>query len=286
MGISGNEGKAMISYDGIIWENVPDTPEIAEPVSTYGLNVFVVAGRTNVGYSSDFVNWTVNPLSLTSYDKSDAIVYNDGKFVIFNGENYRKSADLENWTTGTITTAPFVTVDAAYGNGRYVGISNNGPKSVMSFDGETWQEGTLPSAITYTSISYGNGYFIAFGYGTNKCAISVNGLDWTEKTIPATGLWNSTFGEGKFVAINESISNTTIYSDDNGETWNLGGNLPSVALWTTITYFKGKFVAVPKYGTTTTNPLIGAISYDGITWSSMTLSARYQWGVITARPSS
>ena len=111
-------------------------------------------------------------------------------------------------------------------------------------------------------------------------------MDWTEKTIPATGLWNSTFGEGKFVAINESVSNTTIYSDDNGETWNLGGNLPSVALWSTITYFKGKFVAVPKYGPTTTNPLIGAISYDGITWSSMTLSARYQWGVITARPSS
>jgi hypothetical protein len=67
---------------------------------------------------------------------------------------------------------------------------------------------------------------------SNTTAVfSHDGITWMAAIMPVSTPWrNVTYGDGKFVAVASSNSNTTAYSAD-GNTWTEGPDLPSSAYW-------------------------------------------------------
>ena len=111
--------------------------------------------------------------------------------------------------------------------------------------GKDWWEITLPSSVSWYSVTYGNGKFVAVAYDSDKAAYSTDGITWTLATLPSSAYWRSvTYGDGKFVAVAGGINydNRVAYSED-GITWTLA-TLPSSVGWYSVTYGNGKFVAV------------------------------------------
>jgi hypothetical protein len=176
------------------------------------------------------------------------------------------------------TTVPTLTITD--GASRFVAISNSGNSAyaVPTALGANWTAGgALPSA-NFTGLAWGNGVYVAVGgTGTTpSCASSADGAaSWVSRSIPGsvtyssvawgpTGYSTTATNIGLFVAISTG-SNVTAYSI-NGTTWTQGGNLPSSATWTSITWGNGRFVAVASSSTKV------AYSYDGgATWRDSTV---------------
>ena len=165
------------------------------------------------------------------------------------------------WTARSQPGSHFLS-DVAYGAGRYVAVSDNGPIKV-STDGEVWT--TLPAAQLQSksiySLVYANKRFVGVGY-RGLIMTSTDGLTWTEQVSGTDQSLNAiTYGEGYFVAVGEN----TILTSANGLTWTkqVSG---TQNYFTDITYGGGQFVAVGIYGLVQTSP-------DGLTWTKRTLPA-------------
>lgn len=63
----------------------------------------------------------------------------------------------------------------------------------------------------------------------------------------------------------------TLYSDDDGVTWQNGGSLPSSGEWTRVAYGGGVWVAIKRSSSA------AAYSSDGISWTAATLPASVAW---------
>ena len=73
--------------------------------------------------------------------------------------------------------------DIAYGNNRFVIVSNNNNRGALSVDGgDTWSEITLPSGA-YSSIAYGQGVFGATRTDSTNVAYSEFGNEWQEISV-------------------------------------------------------------------------------------------------------
>jgi hypothetical protein len=162
-----------------------------------------------------------------------------------------------------------------YGNGKFVAVAYDSDKAAYSTDGITWTLATLPPSVNWYSVTYGNGKFVAVAGGI-RAAYSTDGINWAAATLPSSASWYSvTYGNGKFVAV-ASNSDKAAYSTD-GITWTLA-TLPSSAYWRSVTYGDGKFVAVAG-GINYDNRV--AYSEDGITWTLATLPSSVGWYSVT-----
>jgi len=176
------------------------------------------------------------------------------------------------------TSTPTITItDLA---AKFVAISGTTATAYLapSSIGSAWTAGNgLPTA-GFTGLAYGNGVYVAVGIysGTSAIASSTDGITWVNRTAPgvATQVYSSVaFGQmgpgssatttGMFVAVT-SGSNVTAYST-NGVSWVAGGNLPSVASWSSVTYGNGRFVAVASGSNLTAYSNNG-----GVTWYAST----------------
>ena len=234
--------------------------------ATYGKDKWVVVGALNnssllhypAEYSSDGINWRAadwTPDSLTALDFRDV----DFLDVTYNPDN-----------------------DEFYA----VGTTNDGPQTIFgkSSDGITWEVVYAPFDIYTRGIAYGNGKYVCVGSsGTEKFGYSPDGINW----IAATPNWLNNerfykvaFGNGRFVAVSESNSNSgqaaAAYSDDGGRTW-FKSNLQA-GEWHNITFGDGKFVAVNEEavdGSTAARPKTEhhfAVSTNGIDWEYSSLN--------------
>ena len=67
--------------------------------------------------------------------------------------------------------------------------------------------------------------------------------------MPSADVWRGvTYGNGYFVAIQQSATTTNAYST-NGITW-IAGTMPSAGSWFNVAFGNGYFVAVQNSGTT------------------------------------
>ena len=165
------------------------------------------------------------------------------------------------------TSTPTVTITDT--NAKFIatanGVINTAYQSAASL-GSTWNAGGSMPGTSFVAVTYGTisstPTWVAVG-GTNSAASSSDGLSWISKVIPALGLGtyvSVAYGAGYFVAISNNTA--TAYSL-NGNTWTVGGNLPSAQNWNSVTFGNGRFVAVSGTGTAT------AYSIDfGVTWTS------------------
>ena len=92
-----------------------------------------------------------------------------------------------------------------------------------------------------------------------------------QAAMPSTASWNSvTYGNGKFVAVDDSNYSTKAAYSEDGITWT-ATTMPDKASWNFVTYGNGKFVAVAD------NSHIAAYSEDGIAWTKTTVPISKPW---------
>ena len=220
----GHNGVAAKTTDGITW-TLMSLPNHDYTSVAYGDGAWVAVslGGDKGARSVDLDTWTEITLP-TGSDWID-IEYGKGLFVAVSSSNSSNSEtaysdDLgQTWTEGNFAGGCEA---ISYGNNRFVAIeggfvgSNN---SFISFDGITWQVGSLPSADEWTDVTYGQGLFVAVAKDAGSCALSEDGLHWESNTLSGGSSWKSiTFGNnpditGRFIAISGGDSAGTAIKD-------------------------------------------------------------------------
>jgi hypothetical protein len=183
-----------------------------------------------------------------------------------------------NWTPVSSSNLPVALLlrGVAYGDGKFVAVGNNGSLSstqciAYSYDGNTWETGSLPTLSRLINITYHQGLFIAVGETGGRFYYSKDGLEW----FPGIGAVNNiqygiTYGQDKFVAV--GLTGDRFKYSYNGKEWfstthNTSLNLPFIS----VTYGNNKFVAVAD--TPDTGSI--AISEDGLNWTQINRPAGF-----------
>jgi len=180
----GNGGNQLLrSTDGgVSWSQLTMAFPIGAEYGAYGNGVHVIAGDGDAARSTNNgVTWTQH--TKTARTPTDMVWAGD-RFVFFSiGVHVQWSLDGQVWTE--VSTASGIK-KAAYGNGVLVAcICVNTASYVYSLDnGQTWNNGTLPSAQTWTSIAFGVDRFMIMsgGSGNTIAYQSVDGINWTATT--------------------------------------------------------------------------------------------------------
>lgn len=268
------------SSDGINWTQSQTLESNIWKGLTYGGDKFVAvaeSGTNRVTYSATGTG--ENQQALTFTDNKDLANFRDGDAVnkgtvssIDAGNNKMTVDPISGAWTSSSATENNGWRSIIYGNGKYVSIADNGTNRVMwSDDATSWTAASAAENNAWNSVTYGEIYdgakrFVAVaGNGTNRVMYSDDGVNWTIVTSTianATNDWQSvTYGNGKFVAVQYTGSNT-MYSTD-GITWSSGSGTIQPNGWTSVTYGNGKYLAVAATGT---NRVM--YSNDGIGWTS------------------
>jgi hypothetical protein len=246
-------------------------------------------------------SWKLLPQALPKADYWEPAPYIDGKFMAISSENILRSTDGKTWTLGgkpgglpTAIThgagkymvvgssyAPYVSADGvrwtqtaslpaafrangvAYGNGRFVVISDSEARAAYSTDGHNWTAATLPvgpgTSRFWKSIAFGNGKFVAASgnNGTSTVVVaSSDGITWTAGSMPVVGFWKVRFLKDKFIATGGSGG--LAYSTD-GLNWTKA-TMPHHS-YEDVAYGNGTYVAISSTGTR------AAVSKNGISWT-------------------
>lgn len=135
-------------------------------------------------------------LNQTNYDKHLFYMTSDG----FNLRYMAK--ELGVWQISTTSLASDEYCGIAYGNGKFVVVSDTGTgNAYYSTDGNTWNPCTGISGIL-NSVAYGNNRFVAVGEAT--AFYSSNGISWTAITT-TDDFRGIAYGNGRFIAVGDAV---------------------------------------------------------------------------------
>ena len=150
-------------------------------------------------------------------------------------------------------------ISIAYGNGRFVAISQN-HKIAYSDDGINWNF-LSDLSFNMNSIEYGNGKFIMVGSGIY---VSSNGIDWSHMSSPYYG-GKIKYLNNKFIFLGDDSSGDGVGGISvDGITWSYGSlNSPLGSLWIDVAYGAGYYVAISNSTSSKSS-----YSVDGVTWVS------------------
>ena len=252
-------------------------------------------------YSSNGSDWLASPLPSSGNWKS--IAAGDNKFVAvkFNSANAILSTDGISWSSTALPSTSnwnSVTYGLAENNstGLFLAVSGQSDAGAYTLDGATWLSTTLPNVGDSTQsewkdVAYGKGKFVAIANSSN--AVAVGSYNSATATWTWTGVivevqdstpedWSSiAYGNNRFVIV--STSGDVSYSFDGVQWYTSSAGMPQAAstemYWKQLRYGQGVFFAVCETSTGTTTTF-AATSYDGIVWTSRTLTANQRWGVI------
>jgi len=216
--IAVGDGVSAISTDGISWA-LAGAPSLSYTGVAYGDGVWIAVasgGDTAVKSTDDGDTWTT--ITLPSGSDWSAITYGKGKFVAIAesaSSNTESAYSADGGDTWTESSMPGGAYAITFGNNRFVAIeggfegSNN---SFISFDGETWVQGNLPTADNWQDITYGQGLFVAVAEDSGSCAVSEDGIRWESETLSGSSEWSTVaFGNsentGRFIVISRNTGN-------------------------------------------------------------------------------
>jgi hypothetical protein len=223
----------MVSKDGVAWSTQtgpPGTPQQAGHPSlvgdwtgiTYGHGLFVaVSSVGTVVSSTNGISWVRQ--FWRPQDDFTSITYGDGRFIA---------------------------VDAAEGD---VMMSLNGLQWSLIRQPLTGALSPPAGGLHFSAVTYGNGNFVAFGSssGAGYVATSVYGYVWSlHQYSPAQSISTAAYGCGSFVAAGQASDSTSPFiSSSTGAQWTSSDvATPVAALWTSIAYGTGRYVAVDAAG--------------------------------------
>jgi len=272
-----------------------------EGTASSGRFVMTPNNGSSSAYSSNGSNWLSSPLPFNGNWSS--IAYGNYKFVAvqYNSSNAVLSTNGISWTTTTLpSTATWNSV--VYGlatdntTGVFLAVSSSTLDAAYTLDGTNWLTTTLPTIGDSTlnewkDVAYGKGKFVAIANSSNAVAVgSYNATTtlwtWTSSVVEVQDSspedWSSiVYGNGRFVTV--STSGDVSYSFDGLQWYTTSAGMPQPSAtemyWKQIRYGQGVFFAVCE--TSTAGPTtFAATSYDGIVWTSRTLTESHRWGVI------
>lgn len=254
----GASGTLVTSLDGITW-----TTRTSNTTSgIYGAAYYSTGGKFLVAAQDNFLASTDGGVSWTSTGLPSgnlrALVYAGGQLVgVGNRGSIATSSDGINWQVRQTNTARAFR-DFAYGNGRYVGVSQSNATCAFSTDGVTWFASTVDlSNRALNSIAYGNGLFAAVG--STLILTSAGDGPWINRTPVGSFTLNGVaFGNGVFVAVGNS---GTIYRSIDAVIWSAVTSTGTANTLNAVAYGAGMFVAAGAGGTVVTS------SDGGVTWS-------------------
>jgi len=260
---------ARYSSDGETWTSFDLPADGNWKCLAAGDNKFVaiVNNSSDAASSTNGVDWTLRSMPASrlwngvAYGKPSTV--SQGIFVAVAGNlnSAAYSANGTSWTSSTMPTFGDSTlnewVDITFGLNRFVAIANSGnvaATGVWNGTTLTWTGNRMDvvddsSAKDWVSVAYGNKRFVAIS-STGDVAYSFDGLDWLPATLPTqdgstTHNWKQIrYGQGVFFAVGDTGAKTV--------------------------------GAEPTTGPTT----FAATSYDGIVWTTRTLSSEQNWGVV------
>lgn len=265
-----------------------------------GRFVAISSGGSAALYSSDGIDWT--SFNMPTSGDWNCIAGGNNRFVAIctNSSVAASSLDGINWATRTMP-ANRLWNSVVYGGGIFVAVAGNLDSGAISTDGTTWTLTTLPDIGDSTfnewvDIAYGRQTFVALSNSGNFVATGIynsvsNTIAWTARVIDViadstTRSWKSiAYGNNRFVAL--SNTGEVAYSFD-GTLWYLA-SMPTqdgstAHNWKKIRYAQGVFFAVGDSGSrnvgadTTLGPTtFAATSFDGVVWTSRTLSSEESW---------
>lgn len=187
-------------------------------------------------------------------------------------ESYENSAigSAETWYLKSIAANPYRGI--AYGNGKFVAVSNGSFSIMHSSDGVTWTSATVGS-FGLSDVVFANGKFVAVGGELSgstlitNIQVSTDGVTWTRYTPSfQIQLKAITYGNGLFVAVANSGAVNRLATSPDGINWTQ--RTPAANNdWQSVAYGNGKFVAISSNGTNRT-----MYSTDGINWTGIAVT--------------
>lgn len=182
--------------------------------------------------------------------------------------SYENSAigSAETWYLNSISANPFSGI--AYGNGKFVAVSNGSTNVLHSNDGITWASVTVGS-FGLSDVIYADGKFVAVGAEFSgvdlitNVEVSTDGINWTRYNpfTNAISPKSITYGNGLFVAVANGGSNRVMTST-NGVSWTVRSVLGNDDSWQSVAFGNNTFVAVSNSGNHR-----NMYSTDGINWT-------------------
>jgi len=265
--------------------------------------LFIATATTGDVYviSQDGETWETANLPFAGNYR--CLAWGENTFVAI-ANNTNRAYTSTNGITWTLRTLPVSRqwIDMTYGDGIFVAIAANQDSAVWSTNGVTWNSTTIPdfgdsSSNQWVSIAYGNGKFVVIANSANASALGIYDsgagvINWTTQVVEVDDStpkdWTSVaYGNGRFVAV--SSTGDVTYTFD-GILWVTTSNgMPSQdgstqMNWKKVKYAQGVFFAICDTGSRTIgdDPTTGptnyaATSYDGIVWTSRTLSKTTSW---------
>jgi len=248
---------AAYSRDGINW-TAANLGEVADWCDiAYGNGTFVAIAESDSASAFRAVStnggstWSTTSLA----NGAKAIAYGGTRFVEVEGNFSNTVAYSTSGVAWTVTTLPSNNdstesnwVDIAYGNGRFVAISDSSAMAAYSLDGITWTKSNLPAIYEWSSIGYAQGLFYVTSLG-DYAASSPDGVTWTLR-------------DGSTAQLNVTATAKDTISASYTETATL-----TSGTWTAVIHDGTKFLAVGYSGAAG----LYATSTTGTTWTNSTL---------------
>jgi hypothetical protein len=264
-----NSGTNRVMYsinEGTSWISISVTQNSWKSIA-FGNKTFVAiadSGTNRIMYSIDAINWTYMPTP--EQNTWEQIIYNNDLFVAISSDGINRliySIDGINWSTAKIPLKKWKSI--TYGNGTYVGVTNNDDNITLKFKIFSPIQKKLNNninSIYFNTISFTNNLFFGISLVDNTNWYSYNGTLWIPLYNPQKNTWKKfIYGNNLYLAISSDGDNRVITSNDLID-WNLVV-VPHNS-WQDIVYNNNLFVAVSSDGN---NRVI--YSNDGFNWTSV-----------------
>ncbi|MEJ8305054.1 X2-like carbohydrate binding domain-containing protein [Saccharibacillus sacchari] len=215
---NGFYGTVYTSPDAATWTKQLYEREFLASNSEFINGKYFLFGNEGISISNTGSNWAYK-WGGTFRD----MLYDGSKYVAAgvwgsNGAIWT-STDLSVWTPHTFAGDVGSFKSVAYGNGKYVAVTENyhsATKVAVSNNGTTWNiYSSLSGNEQLTDVIYANGMFVAIGQGGSNQAVietSADGITWTSASLPVTSLNTIsaiTYANNQFVALGNAFDPNT-----------------------------------------------------------------------------
>jgi photosystem II stability/assembly factor-like uncharacterized protein len=129
---------------------------------------------------------------------------------------------------------------AAFGNGTFVVVGDDGLVMTSTDNGATWTQRITGSSDSLTSVAVSGSTIVAVGYYGTVVRSGDGGATWSQSWPTELDLYSVTAGNGTFVAVGDA--GEIIASTDGGATWTFATSGTSAVLHG-VAYGNGTFVA-------------------------------------------
>ena len=215
---TGSNRAAYSTNDGANWTNANTTNStLLLAGAAYGNGTVIITTRetsANIFLKStnDGLTWSNTNIGSNTYSYV-VIAYGNSKFMtVPRGTSTvgKITADNGNTWSNITMSDPYLWRGLAYGNGRwvtvseYTGVSTRGSASVSTDDGATWTT-TLLANVSWNGVAYVSGTFVITNSTDGNIRTSTDGITWSANI--STGLT-----QGGFIAFNQKNNLLTVTS--------------------------------------------------------------------------